>query len=181
MKKFLTTIWYIMFFSVSCAAEPAGQDAFPRLFQGLRDGAKQEDIDANFEALCNGGVKALTFLKEHLDDNEIAADKFSDLKRRKTLPDGKIEWERLKMGDVAFLIISRILEIEYPKRFQGYAIIDKENAQQWLNARKSDKLLELQIAAIDAALAAAIQSSDESAILFFKDILKNKKESGGGE
>jgi hypothetical protein len=153
MTYFVKLVIILAGFANSCCAE--------ELIKAKEIDAAIRNIGQSDAAIALKGVAALEKLnvadlilvaKQVKNDNPACANLSEPLAKRDPQNGEVIGVRQTTVGDVVLGVIRDRIEGHWAKYYKGYSCIDKNNAQEWLQARADKNLLELRIEAAEMAL-----------------------------
>ena len=126
---------------------------FDAAIETIATSTDMDAVHAAADALRSGGLPAIRALRGHLSDKRIPP---SDYLTRAVsgTPD---------MSDHCFWLIQDMIEPGVPKLYrEAYAVLTRDNVEQWLDDRGGKSIVELQIDAAAASLDRAERDFDTS-------------------
>lgn len=148
-------------------------------FLSMKKDATATVVKRNSALLRSGKERTIWILKDHLNDPQPASPFFvADGDYRPPAADGS-----MSMGEVAFLFIREMIEGNLSKMYGKYAILTRETAAEWINARKGKSLEELRVDASTEILRKVkklhegrSEDFSKEIIAFFESRLKSRLE-----
>ena len=149
-------------------------------FIGLTPNQPKETIDKNLKVVVSGGVITLQVLVDEIRNKNIAHSSFEGTQNMAWNGDHDgMAFNKVTLGDVAFDLIQYLVEGKIPIIYRKHFLLTKDNAKEWLSARKGKTIEQLQIEAAKTSLerAAELESRNKTEytqgmVRFFKKRLE---------